>query len=410
MIKNKKYTGVVISLCALMIFVCLGFCSSNRSLYLAPITEALGIKRSAFAFTDSCRFISTAVINLFFGVLISRFGARKLIGAGFASLIVSMLFYAYSNRVWGLILGSIFLGVGLSWTTTTMVGYVVNKWCKEKKGTIMGAVLAANGVGSAVATQIVTPLIYEEGNAFGYRNAYKLIVGILLVVGTLIVLCYKEKPEESVSTVDIKTTKYGKDASAFSEMIKRPEFYIICCCIFFTGFVLQGITGISSAHMKDVGLDAGFIATMVSVHSLALTGFKFLTGYLYDKYGLRFVTIICDLAALIAIVALMVMTGTKAGMLWAALYAVIAALALPLETVMLPIFAGDLFDKRAYNKVLGIFVSVNTAGYALGAPTMNAVFDVYGTYRPILLVCSIIVILIIVCLQYAIGISKKKRT
>lgn len=46
--QKKKFDPkwLTIGACFLMVFVCLGFCSSSKSIYLAAITEALGIKRS----------------------------------------------------------------------------------------------------------------------------------------------------------------------------------------------------------------------------------------------------------------------------------------------------------------------------------------------------------------------------
>ena len=87
-LKQKKlnWAGIlVVAACFCMGFVCLGFCSSNKSLYLGAITEALGIKRSLFSINDSCRYVSTAVVNLFFGTLIVKVGVRKLVAAGFQS-------------------------------------------------------------------------------------------------------------------------------------------------------------------------------------------------------------------------------------------------------------------------------------------------------------------------------------
>jgi hypothetical protein len=42
--KNKKlqYVWVIVALCALMIFTCLGFCSSTNSLFINKVTEHLG--------------------------------------------------------------------------------------------------------------------------------------------------------------------------------------------------------------------------------------------------------------------------------------------------------------------------------------------------------------------------------
>lgn len=171
-ISPQRYRWVIVAASFLMVFVCLGFCSSSKSLYLAAITEALGIKRSLFSINDSCRYIATAVVNLFFGALCARFGRKRLIAAGFACLIASMLLYAYAPNIYLFYLGGVLLGLGLAWTTTTMVGSIVHRWCPAHAGKIMSLILAANGVGAAVATQIVTPIIYAPGDAFGYRSAF----------------------------------------------------------------------------------------------------------------------------------------------------------------------------------------------------------------------------------------------
>lgn len=76
--KNREnYKWAVVGLCFLMVFVRLGFCSSNKSLGLAPITEAPGIKRSAFSVNDSIRYITTAIVNIFFGTPVGKFGTYK---------------------------------------------------------------------------------------------------------------------------------------------------------------------------------------------------------------------------------------------------------------------------------------------------------------------------------------------
>ena len=134
---NKKrkldYKWFVIGASFLMVMIALGFCSSPKSYFIGPITEHLGIDRSTYSINDSIRFITTAVVSLFFGTLIKKFGARKLIAAGFISLVCSSLCYALAENIWVLFLGGILLGLGLCWTTTSMVGLIVNRWAKENK-------------------------------------------------------------------------------------------------------------------------------------------------------------------------------------------------------------------------------------------------------------------------------------
>ena len=74
---------------------------------------------------------------------------------GFGCLVGSCVVNSLSSHVVGFYVGEILMGIGLAWTTTTMVGYVVGKWFTSKKGTIMGFVLAANGIGGATATDIL---------------------------------------------------------------------------------------------------------------------------------------------------------------------------------------------------------------------------------------------------------------
>ncbi len=410
--KKLEYKWIIVALCFMMVLTTLGFCSSNKALYLSAITEALNIPRASFSMGDSIRFITTAVVNMFFGTLVRKFGTKKLIGAGFLSLICFTVLYATSTSVWGFYLGGVFLGMGLSWTTTTMVGWVIGKWCKENKGTIMGAVLAANGIGGAVAAQIITPIIYNPNNAFGYRNAYWMVACILFAVGTLIMIFYKEKPKEAGDHIPhAKKKNRGQSwtGPAFADLKKKPYFYCSLVCIFLTGAILQGINGVSAAHMKDVGLDTAYVATVLSVHSLVLTGAKFLTGFLYDKLGLRITMTICDLSAFGAMLALTMTGATGVGPAAAMIYGVVSCIALPLETVMLPIFAGDLFGERSYDKTLGLFVSVNTAGYAVGAPVTNWCFDQFGTYKPMFLACAVLMVVVTVVSQFNVTAANKLK-
>ena len=408
-LNNRKWWIVAASF--LMVFTCLGFCSSTKGLYLAAITEALGIKRSLFSLNDSLRFITTAIINLFFGTLVNRFGTRKMVAAGFLSLITSMLIYSSAESIYVFYIGGVLLGLGLSWTTTTMVGYVVDCWVKEYKGTIMGAVLAANGLGGAVAAQILTPIIYDSTSAFGYRNAYRVTAMILLVVGVVVVSIFRDKPEGDRPSAQKEKKAKGEswEGIEFSKAVRMPYFYMAAVCVFLTGMCLQSVSGVSSAHLRDVGFDENYIAMVVSVHSFALAAFKFSAGISYDKIGLKATMLICDLSAVVMIFLLAVVQVGAVGNVVAMVFGVLSSAALPLETIMLPLITSELFGKKSYAKLLGIFVSVNTAGYAIGVPVSNLCYDLLGSYRPVLLLLAVIMIAVTIAFWVVLRIVEKCR-
>ena len=412
--RKLNYKWVVVGTCFVMIFVCLGFCSSVKPLMLAPITQALGVKRSVYAINDCLRYITTAIVNIFFGTLVARFGARRLVAAGFICLICSSLCYALAPNVFVFYIGGILLGAGFSWTSTTMVGFVMNKWCKRNKGTIMGAVLAANGLGGATSAQLLTPII--EKSTYGYKNAYFVITLILLAVGTAVVVLLREAPkpgeEEQIDpNAPLKKRRgqnwYGVDSAV---VLKKGYTWLMLACVFLCGMTLNGISGISSAHVRDLGMDATFIATVASCQSIALTCFKFLSGFLYDRFGLRVTVGISTVTGATVMTALALVTQTPAGMVLALIYGIFSSLALPLETIMLPIFASDLFGQRSYDKMLGIFAAINYAGYAIGSPLVNLSYDIFGTYSHALLVCGGVMLGVCIAFRFVLrSVDKMKK-
>lgn len=409
--KTRKfdYTWVIVAMCFLMSFVGLGFCSGNKSLYLTAMTEALGIKRSLFAFNDTCRYLATTAVSLFFGSLMHRFGTRRLVATGFLFLCASCLLYATAENVWVIYLGGFCLGLGLSLSGTTMVSFIIKRWCTHNTGKFLGIGLAANGIGSAVAAQIVTPIIHEPGNPFGYRNAYYLICVLLVVAGAIIVLLLRDHPPAALPEQTEKKRGQDWEGIDFAHAVKKPYFYIAAVCIFFTGMILQGVAGISAAQMQSKGISTDFIATVVSVQSLVLACSKFLIGAGYDKYGLRRTILVCHLGAMIALPLMTMVSNTALGRGLAMTYGILSYLAMPLETIMLSLISVELFGNRAFAQTMGIFSAVNTAGFAVGAPLMNWCYDVWGTYDPVYLICAVVMLAVTVSFQIIITVADRDK-
>ncbi len=412
--KKFDYSWVIIALCFLSVCISLGFCSSGRTMYLTAITDALDIPRSAFSLNDTLRYVTTTVLSLFFGLLVNKFGTKKLMCAGFVCLIGFALLNSIAESLIVFYIAGVLLGMGLSWTGTTMVSVVINRWCKENKGTVTGAILAANGLGGAVSVQILSPVIFEEGNPFGYRNSYRLVALILAIVLVLIVLFFRDAPKGETVT-PVATTKKRKARGKgwvgmeYSDVVKKPYFYLALVCMMFTGMALQGLGGISTPHMYDLGMDKAFVANLMTVSSLCLLGSKFLAGFMYDKTGMRITMNICLASSFISILALVLLSNTVIGQIIAFVRVIFAAVALPLETVMLPLYASELFGNKSFDKTVGFFSAASTAGFALGAPFANLCYDMMGDYNVPFIVFSILMVFVTVVMQFVLNSAHRDR-
>ena len=408
--KRFHYAWVIFAISFLSVFTSLGFCSSPKSLFLAAITEDLGIPRSLFSIGNSCRFITTAVINLFFGRLVAKFGPRKLIAAGFTCLALSNLIGAVSNGIFGFYVSNIFLGLGLAWSTTSLVGIVVEKWFTSSKGTVMGFILAANGLGGAISSQIFSRIIYAKAD--GWRAAYLVAAAIMVAVGLIIVLLMRNKPEDA-NTHALGDGGISKKKQRGREWIgidahdafRKPYFYVCAVCVFLTGLILQSAAGISSAHMKDQGISPDVIANAMSIGSLVLMVSKMSTGACFDRFGLRVTMLFCNICAITAITMLAFVDNG----ITATIYKIIVAFGLPLETIMLPLIAKECFGQKSYAFLMGLMVSFNTLGYSVGSPLMNLIFDMTGTYSGGLIFMAGFLVVVAVVMQFVITAAHKER-
>ena len=394
MVKKLDYKWVIAAASIVLCVVGLGLCSGNAGLFVVATTEALGMSRSAYALSGTLRYITTAVMNMFFGALIVKFGPRKLIGAGMVAMILSCVAKAMAKDAVGLYIGGVLLGIGLTLGGTTIIGYVIKQWFVEKQGAVLGVVLSTNALGAAISAPWFSSVIYGE-DPFGYRKVYWVTAAILLVSGVVLMLLFRDAPKgKTVQPVGKKTPKRtGGLGIDYSDKTCKPYFYMICVSLVLAGFLLASSTGVAAAHMKDRGMDPAVVATVTALYSLLLAGGKFVIGAVSDKKGLRIAALTCDIAALIMVVLLCLVSGSVTGKALAMVYALMAGLAVPWQTVLLPLMAGDIFCDRDYGKVLGIFTAANSLGFVIGNTVANFCFDLFGTYNPVLFAdCAVAVI------------------
>ena len=76
---------------------------------------------------------------------------------------------------------------------------------------------------------------------------------------------------------------------------------------------------------------------------------------------------------------------------------------------MIPLLTNDLFGSASYNKVLGIFMAMNSLGLCLGSPLGEWIRNLFGTYRPCFWIFSCIMVAVIVAFQFVIRAAYKDK-
>ena len=410
--KKFEYKWIILITCFLMEFICLGFCSSNPGLYTGAVTEALDIKRSLYSVGTSIRYVVQVITALFFGSLIHRFGIKKMVFLGLTSLVGSVFIRSVADNLIHIYISSALWGLGIVFSGGTMASTVVRRWFHKDIGKYTGIVMSANGIGGAVAAQIISPII-NNGEVFGYRKAYLLSGFVALAISNFVLILLREHSAEG-PVINTTTKKKARGASwvgmEFADAKRKPYFYLIFAMIFLTGISLQSIGTISIVYMEDTGLNAGFIATTATVSSLFLTFSKILTGFSYDKKGLRFTLLLCHSCALLGFFLKANMTNSTIGMVFAMTSTILTTVAMPLETVMIPLISNDLFGTASYDKVLGIYMSANSLGLCLGSPLCDIYRDLTGgSYASCYWFFMVLMLAVAICFQLIIRAAYKDK-
>lgn len=410
--KKFDYKWVILVICFLMEFICLGFCSSNMGLYTVPVTSALGIDRLAYSYWASIRYAAQVFMALYFGTLVNKFGIRKMVLAGLSCLIGASVLRSVGINVWHFYISGVLHGFGVVFVGSTMAGAIVRRWFKQDIGKYTGIVMSANGIGGAIAAQIISPII-NSGDVFGYRKAYLLSALIALAIGIIVLFFLRDTPSDGPITQVTGKKKQPKGALwtgiAYSVVKKKAYFYITAALVFLTGISLQSIGSITIVYMTDLGISSAFIATMATVSSLTLAASKMLSGAAYDKWGLRVALLLCQLAGLITFVLKGLMDNSALGLTFAATATVLSSIALSLETVMIPLITNDLFGSASYTKVLGIFTAMNSLGLCLGSPLGELFRKITGDYRSCFWFFSIVMVAVIVTYQFILRTAYKNK-
>ena len=409
--KKFEYRYVILVICFLMEFVCLGFCSSNAGLYLSAITKALNFDRTLYSLTYSVRHVVSTVVALFFGYLTNKMGLKKMAAFGMLCLVASTSIFSVAEKLPMFYLGGAFWGLGVTFCGGTMAGTIVRRWFDKNVGKFTGIVLSANGIGGALAAQIITPLINEAGNPFGYRNAYRLAAVLSLVVCIIVMVLLRDQKNQGPIVKGAGKKQRGAIWSGieFKDALKKPYLYMVAAMVFLTGISLQSIGSITSAFMLDIGLTPQFVAAVATIASIVLTCSKIFVGASYDKKGLAFTLLFCHVATVSTFVLKALLTDSPSGRVMAIIATCLSSIAQPLETVMLPLMANDLFGQKSFAKVLGLFMAMNSAGLCLGSPLGNLFYTLLGTYRPAMWLFAVLMIVVTVGFQLVLRVANKEK-
>jgi MFS family permease len=355
--------------------------------FLAPLQAEFGWTRPQLFLALTLTLLVVTGLAPAFGSLVDKYGARRLILVGLvleAAMLASFAFQT-SSLAW-LYVRYVALAVLAMGTTHVGFARVITVWFDRRRGLALGVMLAGLGVGN-----LVWPVLTQWSiDQFGWRNAYLVIAGVVLVVGFgTVAMLVRESPQSMGLLPDGlppaesgATTRRADYGMTRAEAMRTSTFWLMLIAFLLIGASISSVQGHMIPLLRSHGVDAQQAAIVLSVLGGALVVGRLAAGWLMDHFFAPRVAIAFLLGPIVAIALLAAgVTGP-----WAFVAGLLTGLAVGAEMDVTTYLASRYFGLKAFSAIFAFFYAAYTLGAAFGPLGTAIAADRNDGYTEVLIV------------------------
>jgi MFS family permease len=334
----------------------------------------------SFAFTLAT--ISAMLAMPLTGWLADRIGSRRpiLISlTAFGALYASLSFL--TPHLWHLC--AVFLLLGLVGPGTSAVPHasLISRWFTERRGLALGLAMSGTAIGGVIWPTATQKLM----DSFGWRNAYAISGGGVLLIALPLLLLFLKEPSTPVQSSKRDSADEQVDGLTRAEALRGSLLWLLLSAFFIISMSIHACMIHLVAMLTDRGMtpeSAAFAATLMGAAGMIA---RLGMGYLLDLAPAERVPTIAF--CVVATGIFLLFAGATGGSAYLA--AILIGIGYGSETATVPYLVGRYFGLRSFGEIYSyLFIAVPFGG-ALGPVLMGIGFDRTGSYRLVLLCCGV---------------------
>ncbi len=233
------------------------------------LARELELGDNALGLLTSTYFLAFGAAQLPLGMLLDRFGPRRVEAALLAIAAAGTAVFALADGLGGLALGRALIGLGVS--ACLMASFkAFSQWFPaDRHASLTGWIMASGGLGALAAAK---PLELALGFA-GWRNIMLVLAGLTLLVAALIGWLVPDKPSEGHGT------GLREQLAGVAQIYRSAHFWRYAPMGFWFTGGFMAIQGLWASRWMNVleGMERGEIATRLTwISGAMLGGFLFM--------------------------------------------------------------------------------------------------------------------------------------
>ncbi len=334
------------------------------------------------------------------GRAIDRFGSRRVAFVavlGLATTLVGLSTVGPMSTAVGIAVMSLgfgalrFTGQGLlTLTSRTMV----SQWFEKRRGLVTSTSNAVMSFAFASSPALLLALIDIDG----FRTAWRILAVVLVVVvGTIVVLFYRDSPETSGLIIDggvaapmeagSSPARIGTDHDADrGQAVRDLRFWAVTIPVVAMASTSTALTFHILDFGEQLGIEEDRIVRIFVPIAFVAVPVTLLGGWLIDRVRPILIAAVMSVAQIVMYVAVSMLDRPVAAVVAVVTWGVAQGCYAPLTSAALP----RLFGRRHLGSIAGLQMSAMVIGSAIGPALFALVDSIGGSYRPALLISAIV--------------------
>jgi len=302
------------------------------------------------------------------GWIVDRFGPRRLMLSGIMMSGLAVIGLSVMNSLWQFYSFYLLMALGYMCGGPLPNQVLTSRWFDKSRGKMMGIAYLGIGVGGMLVPQVAKWL----NTQMDWRSSLVVLGLTMIAISFPIAWFVKENPPNK--TRDNKT---GEPKVPFRNILKRRSFYLLAlgsmCSIGAVAGVSQNLKLYFSLDLEYTQGQAANVISMVL--GASIIG-RLLMGWLADRYPKKYVMML--IYFLITVSILLLYYASAPGVIY--IFAFIFGIGLGGDYMIIPLMAAELFGLKVMGRVMGLVLTIDGIGEALGPILAGWLRDRTGSY------------------------------
>lgn len=363
-----------------------GFINLGFTAVFEPIASDFGWSYAQVSFAASLRGLEMSLLAPIVGLLMDRWGPRRLVFAGAVIIGLGLLLLSRINSLATFYGVFILIGIGKS----TCIGVVpiaaVGNWFQRKATLATGILVSGTAVGGLMVL-FATRLI----DIFEWRTAMAILGfgawGILLPLSLL----FRHKPEQygylpdgdlhrKLPASEGQSSAQGNELDiGVKQVLKSSAFWHIAMGFMCHILVMNAVITHVMPYLSSIGLTRSFSSLVASAIPLTSIVGRLSFGWLGDKFDKRRVTALGFVLTSLGLLSFGYLATARTWMLVPFLVFIGLGYGGPIP--MMPALLREYFGRVRLATVLGLAMGVAALGGMVGPLLAGLAFDRLGSYQ-----------------------------